>query len=83
MLCNFAYNNTDYNINQNTESVTKPLEELCIPLLSRFKENKLKLNLDECHLIVNDTENAKIKLDNFTNTNSKKENYLALFSLIN
>ena len=52
--------------------------ELSIPLLSWFKENKLKLNLDKCHLIVTGSENAKIKLDDFTITNSKKEKLLGI-----
>ena len=72
-----------YTINQNTESVTKSLEELSIPLLNWFKENKLKLNLDECHLTDSGTENAKIKLDDLTITNSKRKNYLPFFSIIN
>ena len=74
---------TPYTLSTKIQSVTKSLEKLSIPLLSWFKENKLKLNLDKCHLIVSGTENAKIKLDDFTITNSKKEKYLALFSMIN
>ena len=69
-FASYEDDNTPYTINQNTDSVTKSLEELSIPLLSWFKENKLKLNLDKCHLIVSCTENAKIKLDEFTITNS-------------
>ena len=74
----YADDNTLYTSIQNTDSVTKLLEELSIPILSWFKENKLKLNLDDCHLIVSDTENAKIKLDGFTITNSKKEKLLGI-----
>ena len=51
---------TFYCINKTTDYVTKSLEELSIPLLSCFKENKLKLNLDNSHLIVSGTENTKI-----------------------
>ena len=74
----YAYDNTPYTINQNSDSVTKSLEDLSIPLLSWSKENKLKLNLDKCHLIVSGTENTKIKLDDFTITNSKKEKLLGI-----
>ena len=52
--------------------MTKSLEKLSIPLLSWFTENKLKLNLDKCYLIVSGTENTKIELDDFTIANSKK-----------
>ena len=69
---------TPYTINQNTDSVTKSLEELSIPLLSWIKENKLKLNLDKFHLIVSVNENACIKLDDFTITNSEKEKLRAI-----
>ena len=58
--------------------MTKSLEKLSVPLLRWFKENKLKLNLDKCHLIVSGTENAKIKLDDLIITNSKKENLLGI-----
>ena len=47
-------------------------------LLSWFKEKKLKVNLDKYHLSVSGTENEKIKLDNFTITNSKKEKLLGI-----
>ena len=78
-FASYADGNNPYSINQNKYSVTKSLEELSIRLLSWFKENKLKLNLDKCHLIVSGSENAKIKLDDFTITNSKKEK---LFGII-
>ena len=73
-FASYAHDNTPYTINQNTDSATKSLEELSIPLLSWFKENKLKLNLDKCQLIVSGTENVKIKLHDHTITNSKKKN---------
>ena len=75
--------NTPHTINQNTNSVTKLLERLSVWLLSWFKESKLNLNLDKCHLIVSGTENAKIKLDYVTITNSKKEKLLAIKNIIN
>ena len=56
-----------------TNSLTKSLEELSISLLSWYKENKLKLNLDKRHSIDSGTENAKINLVDFTVTNLKKE----------
>ena len=77
-IASFADDNTPYTINQNTDYVTKSLEELSIPILSWFKENKLKLNLDNCHLIASGSENAKIKLDDVTITKSKKEKLLGI-----
>ena len=72
-FASYADDNTSYTINQNTDSVTKSLNELSILLLSWFKENKLKLNLDKCYVIVSGTENAKIKPDDSTIANSRKE----------
>ena len=72
LYISYADDDTPYTINQNTDLVTKSLEELSIPFLSWFQENKLKLNLDKCLLIVSGTVNAKIKLNDFTITNSKK-----------
>ena len=78
-IASHADHNNPYTINQNTDSVNKSLEELTIPLLSWFKENNIKRNLDQCHFIISGTENAKIKVDDFTTTNSKKEK---LFGII-
>lgn len=47
-----------------------------IPLLSWFKENKRKVNLDQYHLFISGTENVKIKLDDFTIQIQKRKNYL-------
>ena len=53
--------------------MTESWEELSIPRLSCFKENKLKLNLEKYHLIVvSGTKNTKIKL------NLKKEKLLGI-----
>ena len=59
-FASYADDNIPYTINRNTDSVTKSLEELSIPLLSWFKENKLKLNLlDQCHLVVSGLEKCE------------------------
>ena len=60
-FASYADDNSPYTINKNTDSVTKSLEELSIPLLSWFKENKLKLNSDKCHLIVSGTKEVLYK----------------------
>ena len=78
----YADDNTSYTINQNTDSVTRSLGKLPMALLNWFKENKLKLNLKKCYLIVSGTENAEIKLDAFTITFEKRKNYLVLSSIL-
>ena len=40
-FASYADDNTPYTINQNTDSVTKSLEELSTPVLTWFKENKI------------------------------------------
>ena len=60
-FASYADDNSPYTINKNTDSVTKSLEELSIPLVSWFKENKLKLNLDKCNLIVSGTKEVLYK----------------------
>ena len=62
-----------YTINLNTNSAMKSLEELSLPLLSWFKENKLELNFDKSHLIVSGIYNSETKQDDRNITNSKKE----------
>ena len=61
-FASYADDKTSYTINQNEGSVTKALEELSILILSWFKGNKLKPDLDKWHLIVSGTENVKSKL---------------------
>ena len=62
-FASYENDSTPYTINYNTGSETKSLEELSILLLSWFKENKSKLNLEKCYLIVGGTDNAKSKVD--------------------
>ena len=62
-----------YTINLNTNSAMKSLEELSLPLLNWFKENKLELNFDKSHLILGGIYNSKTKQDDRNITNSKKE----------
>ena len=40
-FASYADDNTPYTINQNTDSVTKSLEELSTSVLTWFKENKI------------------------------------------
>ena len=61
-FASYADDKTSYTINQNAGFVTKALEELSILILSWFKGNKLKPDLDKWHLIVSGTENVKSKL---------------------
>ena len=82
-FASYVDDNIPYTINQHTDSLTKLLEELSIPLLSWFKENKLKLNLDKCRLIVSCTENTKLSWTLLPLQIHKRKNYLALFSMIN
>ena len=46
------------------EEVIRTLEQIPKPLIKWFKDNKMKLNPDKCHLILSGKENREINVGN-------------------
>ena len=60
---------------KNTTEVVKPFVEISKPLIEWFKDNETKLNADECHLILSDSD---INLGNFNIKSIKNEKLLSI-----
>ena len=60
----YASGNTPYTVNENTEEVIQILQHISKPLLQWFKDNKMRLNLDNCHLILSGKENRGVNVEN-------------------
>ena len=63
-FASYADDNTPYTVNENAEEVIRTLEQISKPLLQWFKDNKMKLNSDKCHLILSRKENRGINFGN-------------------
>ena len=74
-----ADDNTPYTVNENAEEVIRTLEQISKPLLQWFKENKMKLNPDKCHLILRGKENRGINVGNVVIKNTQNEKLLGVF----
>lgn len=62
--------------------LTLQVKQVIIPVhcksLGELTKLENEINLDKCQLIVSSTENAKIKLNDFTIANPKKEKILCI-----
>ena len=65
--------------NENAEEVIRTLEQISKPLQQWFKDNKMKLNPDKCHLILSDKENRGINIGNVVIKNLQNEKLLRVF----
>ena len=58
----YANNNTPFVVRDNITDVIKALEEIVEKLVNWFLNNEMKLNPNECHLILNSQEPNKLKI---------------------
>ena len=58
----YANNNTPFVVRDNITDAIKALEEIVEKLVNWFLNNEMKLNANECHLILNRQEPNKLKI---------------------
>ena len=58
----YANNNTPFVVRDNITDVIKALEEIVEKLVNWFSNNEMKLNANDCHLILNSQEPNKLKI---------------------
>ena len=78
-FASYADGNTPYIVNKNAEEVIRTLERISKPLLLWYKDNKMHLNLDTCHLILSGKENRGINVGNVIIKNSQNEKLFGVF----
>ena len=78
-FASYADDNTPYTVNEIFEEVIRDLEQISRPLLKWFEENKMKLNLDKCYLIMTVKENRGINIGDVVIKTSQNEKLLGVF----
>ena len=74
---------TSYTSSISLNLVSKTLESSTHDLFRWFKENYMKANPDECHLLVTTNALISVKLNGFQITNTTMKIFYALSSVIN
>ena len=74
----YADDNTSYNNYFNLEEVTKKLELITNNLFEWFKNNHMKANADQCHLLVTRDTDVTTKIGAFDVKNSREGKLLGL-----
>ena len=78
-VASYANDSTRYTVNENAGEVIRTLEQISRPLLQWFKDNKIKLNPNKCHLILSGKENIGINVGNVVIKYSQNEKLLGVF----
>ena len=74
----YADDNTPFVVIDNIPDVISALEEIGEKLLIWFSDNKLMLNTDKCHLLLNTQDQNFLKIGNFNIKNSFSEKLLGI-----
>ena len=74
----YADDNTPFVVRDNIRDVISALEEIGEKLLIWFSDNKMKLNTDKCHLLLNTQDQNFLKIGNFNIKNSFSEKLLGI-----
>ena len=72
-IASFADDNTPYVTGDNTFSVVKLLEELAYPIFQWFKDNEMKANPDNCHVLLSASNDLTVKINEVQIKNSQSE----------
>ena len=72
-IASFADDNTPYVTGDNTFSVVKLLEELAYPIFQWFKDNEMKANPDNCHVLLSASNDLTVKINDVQIKNSQSE----------
>ena len=75
----YANDNAPYTVDENVEEVVQTLEQIAKPLLKWFKGNKMKVNPDNCYLLLSDKEDIGINVGNIAIKNSHSEKLVGVF----
>ena len=73
----YAHDNTLFVVKDNIPDVISALEEIGEKLLIWFSDNRMKLNTDKCHLLLNMQDQNFLKIGNFNINNFFSEKLLS------
>ena len=64
--------------NSGSHKIIKSFKEILKALIRWFKDNEMKLNHDNCQLVLNDSDIKTVNVGNFTCKNTKSEKLLGV-----
>ena len=65
-IASYADDNTRFIMENNIDNVIASLEEVSVALFNWFKNNRLKNNVDKCHVLVSTNKPVGIKIGDNT-----------------
>ena len=72
-IASYAHDSTPFIVENNIDSVIASLEHVSDALFNWFKNNRLKNNIDQCHVLVSTNKPVGIKIGDYTIGNSECE----------
>ena len=77
-FASYADDNTPFIVENNIDNVIASLEQVSDALFNWFKNNRLKNNVDKCHVLVSTNKPVGIKVGDYTIDNSECEKLLGV-----
>ena len=74
-IASYPGDSTPFIVENNIDNVIASLEQVSDALFNWFKNNRLKSNVDKCHVLVSTKKPVGIKIGDYTIDNSKCEKY--------
>ena len=72
-IASYADDSTPFVVKNNIDNVIASLEQVSDALFNWFKNNRLKKNVDKCHVLVSTNKPVGIKIGDFSIDNSECE----------
>ena len=72
-IASYADDSTPFIVENNIDNVIASLEQVSDALFNWFKNNRLKNNVDKCHVLVSTNKPVGIKIGDFSIDNSECE----------
>ena len=77
-IASYAYDNTPFIVANNIDNGIASLSQVSDALFNWFKNNRLKNNVNKCHLLVSTNKPVGIKVGDYTIDNSEREKVLGV-----
>ena len=77
-IASYADDSTPFTVENNIDNVIASLEQVSDALFNWFKNNRLKNNVDKCHVLVSTNKPVGIKVGDYTIDNSECEKLLGV-----
>ena len=76
-IASYADGSAPFVVENNIDSVITSLEQVSDALFNWFKNNRLKSNVNKCHVLVSTKKPVRIKIGDYTIDNSECEKLLS------